>query len=134
MDRRPHQLSTPWRIVFGVGWGGVVLCLAAVWTSSRTMGLSTWWLGAPADPMPLVVQVLPFVLPIAMVAGAFRNVRFLPLCGVFSAGVLAAIAVGDLEPFHRYGVVEAAVATAGMLVSLASFAGLLRPERSEPSN
>jgi hypothetical protein len=26
------------------------------------------------------------------------------------------------------------VATAGMLVSLASFAGLLRPERSEPSN
>jgi hypothetical protein len=134
VDRRPHQLSTPWRIVFGVGWGGVVLCLAAVWTSSRTMGLSTWWLGAPADPMPLVVQVLPFVLPIAMVVGAFRNVRFLPLCGVFSAGVLAAIAIGDLEPFHRYGVVEAAAATAGMLVSLASFAGLLRPERSEPSN
>jgi hypothetical protein len=48
--------------------------------------------------------------------------------------VLAAIAVGDLEPFHRYGVVEAAAATAGMLVSLASFAGLLRPVPSEPSN
>jgi hypothetical protein len=84
--------------------------------------------------MPLVVQVLPFVLPVAMVVGAFRNVRFLPLYGVLSAGALAAIAIGDLEPFHRYGVAEGAVATAAMLVSLASFAGLLRPVPSEPSN
>jgi hypothetical protein len=134
VDLRPHQLSTPWRIVFGVGWSGIVLCLAAVWNSSRTMGLSTWWLGPSADPAPLVVQVLPFVLPLGMVVGAVRNQRFLPWLGLLSAAVLAGIGIADLEPFQRYGVVELVIAGAGALLSVASVAGLVAPAPSEPSN
>ena len=111
-----------------------MLCLAAVWNSSRTMGLSTWWLGPSADPAPLVVQVLPFVLPLGMVVGAVRNQRFLPWLGLLSATVLAGIGIADLEPFQRYGVVELVIAGAGALLSVASVAGLVAPAPSEPSN
>jgi hypothetical protein len=131
---RPHQLSMSWRTVVAVGWVGISLCVAAVWNSSRTMGLSTWWLGPDADPQPLVVQVLPFVLPILLVVGAVRNIRYLPWLGFLAAATLAGVGLGDLAPYGRYGVIELALAAAGALLSLASIAGYQRGVRSEPTN
>lgn len=123
-----------WRTVVAVGWAGIVLCLAAVWNSSRNLGLSTWWLGPPADPRPLVVQVLPFVLPILLVVGAIRNVRFLPWLGLAAAAAVAGVGLGDLDPYRRYGAIELALAGAGALLSLASIAGYRRRAPLEPTN
>lgn len=124
---RPGQLTLGWRTVFIVGWAGVVLGLGAVVKSSRTMGLSTWWLGPDADPRPIVVQLLPFVMPAAAIILGFRNARFLPYAGTIAALLLGAIAVGDLDRFDALAQVELVTAGIGLLVSVASFAGVLRP-------
>lgn len=123
---RPGQLTNAWRGVFMVGWGCVVLAMAAVWRSARTLGLSTWWLGASSTPQFLLVQLLPFLPAIGLVVLAARNIKFLPYLGIGGAIALAAVASGDIDRFSRLAVAEFAIAAAAMLVSVASFAGLLR--------
>lgn len=110
----------------GVAWSGVLLGLAAVWRSSRTLGLGTWWLGSTSQPQPFVVQLLPTVIPLVVVIGALRNTRRLPIVGAVAAVALGAVGVVDLGRFVRFGWVELALAGAGLLVSLASLAGLQR--------
>ena len=56
---RPGDLTTTWRTLFAVGWAGVVMGVAAVLKTSRTMGLATWWLGPEADPTIVFVEALP---------------------------------------------------------------------------
>jgi hypothetical protein len=97
-----------------------------VWKSARTLGIATWWLGPSSEPNLLVVQLLPFVLPVLMVVGATRGLRWLPLAGLVAAAASLAIALPDLADFESLALVELAVAAAGALISLASFAGLLR--------
>ena len=118
----------PWRTIVLVTWVGIVLVYASVWRTARTMGLSTWWLGPPATPRVLVVQLLPFLAPIAMVIAASRPTRHLPLVGVVASLAGAAIAVGDLGRFDRLALLELVAAGAGLLVSAASYAGVLRSE------
>jgi hypothetical protein len=123
---RAGELTPAWRTTVVVTWVGIVLVWASVWRSSRTMGLSTWWLGPPAEPRLIVVQLLPFVAPVAMVVAASRPTRHLPALGLVASAIGAVIAAGDLGRFTRLGLVELAAALAGALVSVASFAGLLR--------
>lgn len=127
---RPGTLTTGWRVASAVGWGGVLLGIAAVWDSSRTLGLATWWLGAASEPQPFVVQLLPAVIALAVVVAALRNTRFVPVIGIVAAVALAVVGLIDLGRFPRFGWIELALATAGLFVSLASFAGL---QRSAPS-
>src|SRR3954452_382927 len=58
--KRAGQLTPGWRLVFGIGWAAIIVCYAAVWETSRIMGLSTWWLGAEAEAQVLPVKLLPF--------------------------------------------------------------------------
>ena len=121
-----------WRSMFIIGWGGVILGLGAVVKSSRTMGLSTWWLGPEADPNNVVFNALPFVVPVIVVILAFRNVRYLPYFGLLGAIALAAIATGDIGRFDALAQVELLTAAVGLLVSIAAFAGMLRPATADP--
>ncbi len=117
-----------------VTWVGIVLVYASVWRTARTMGLSTWWLGPPAEPQVLVVQLLPFLAPVAMVIAASRPTRYLPIAGIVAGLAGALIALGDVGRFDRIALVELAAAAAGLLMSVATLAGMLRSEpRSEPS-
>jgi hypothetical protein len=119
--------------VFFIGWIGVVLALAAVWKSGRTLGLAPWWLGPSGDPHSIAVSMIPFVLPVAAVVAAIRNMRHLPYTGIVAALAVAAVAAGDASRFAGISVVEFAAAGAGLLVSIASFAGLLRGEPAPPA-
>jgi hypothetical protein len=123
---RPGTLTIGWRVATAVGWGGVLLGIAAVWDSSRTMGLATWWLGAASEPQPFVVQLFPAVVALVVVVAALRNLRFLPGIGIGAAAVLIGVGLVDLGRFPRFGWIELALASAGLLVSVASFAGLQR--------
>jgi hypothetical protein len=123
---RPGELTAGWRTVFGLGWAGVVLGYAAVWKSGRTLGLSPWWLGPPAEPNLFVVQLLPFVLPVALVVASLRGVRWLPWAGLAAGAVAIGVGLADVGRFRGIAAVELAVAAVGVLVSAASFAGLLR--------
>lgn len=124
--RRPGELTSGWSTVFGLGWLAVVVALAAVWTASRQLGLPTWWLGPSSDPRPLFVNLVPFVVPLALVASAFNRVRFLPWWGLAGAAVTAGIGIVDLGRVRGLGVVELAIAAAGALVSVAALAGMYR--------
>jgi hypothetical protein len=104
----------------------VLLGIAAVWDSSRTLGLATWWLGASSEPQPFVVQLFPAVVALVVIIAALRNLRFLPAIGIGAAAVLAGVGLVDLGRFQRFGWIELALAGAGLLVSIASFAGLQR--------
>lgn len=127
---RPYRLTPTWRIVFAVGWTGVLVGLAAVWASSRNLGLATWWLGPPTDPRPVVVQLTPFLAPLALVVGALRSVRHLPWWGMLGAAAVGTVGLIDLRGFQRYGLVELTLAAAGALVSVASLVGVVRPVRA----
>ena len=80
------------------------------------------------------MQLCPFVLPVLAVIGSMRNWRRLPALGVAAAAALAAIAAGDLNRFHRFGLVELAIALAGAMVSLAAVAGMYRQSSSGSEN
>jgi hypothetical protein len=45
VPRRVGQLTPLWRLAFGIGWAAIIVGHAAVWESSRVIGLSTWWGG-----------------------------------------------------------------------------------------
>jgi hypothetical protein len=123
----PGQLTNGWRFVTGLTWALVIVAYAAVWKTSAELGLNTWWLGPFGDPQPLFVTMVPFVAPLVMVILAVNNSRWLPWAGLVAAGVLAIIAVFDVPKVPRLGVVELAIASAGALVAVASFAGRYRP-------
>ena len=123
---RPGTLTTGWRVATAVGWGGVLLGIAAVWDSSRTLGLATWWLGASSEPRPFVVQLLPSAIALVVIVAALRNLRFVPFVGIVAAAALAVVGLVDLGRYPRFGWIELALAAAGMLVSIASLAGLQR--------
>ncbi|MEK7423937.1 MAG: hypothetical protein AAB131_08875 [Actinomycetota bacterium] len=127
--QRVGQLAAGWRVTFALGWCGVLLGFAAVAKTARTMGLSTWWLGASAEPRFVLIQVVPFVPGVLLVTGAMRNARFLPYVGIIGAIALAAVATGDVGRFDRLALVQFVIAGGGMAVSVASFAGMLRRDR-----
>ena len=66
-----------------------------------------------------------------MTRAPVRITRRLPWYGIAGAVVAAGIAAGDLSREPRYAAIEFALAGAGLAISLASFAGLLRAETSQ---
>lgn len=131
-EPRPLELTPAWRTAYTVGWLCALLGMASVWKSSRTLGLSTWWLGPDADPQLLVVSLLPFVAPIALVVASMRNVRFLPHAGVVGGLVTLGVGLGDLGRFQGLATAELVIGGAALLVSIASFGGLYRVDRTPP--
>jgi hypothetical protein len=127
--KRAGQLSPGWRLAFGMGWAAIIVGHVAVWESSRVIGLSTWWLGADAEPRLLLIQLLPFYGPLLVTAAAISNWRFSPYLGIGVAGVSAAIGAGDLGRVRWIAVVELVLAGAAVCISAASLAGMYRPVR-----
>ncbi len=133
-EPRPLELTPAWRIAFTIGWLCALLGIASVWKSSRTLGLSTWWLGPSADPQLLVVSLLPLAFPVGIVAATMRNARYLPHAGVVGGLALLGVGLGDLGRFEGLAAAELAIGGAALLVSIASFAGLYRtaPAQNRP--
>jgi hypothetical protein len=130
--KRAGQLAPGWRLAFGLGWAGIIVGLVAVWESSRVIGLSTWWLGADAEPRLLLVQLLPFYGPLLVTAAAASNWRYVPYLGILAAALEAAIGAGDFGRVRWIAVVELVLAGAALCISVASLAGMYRPVRPEP--
>jgi hypothetical protein len=129
---RPGDLSLGWRAVTAGTWIGVVVGLAAVWNTSVQLGLSTWWLGARADPQPRVVQFAPFIAPVLMLLATVNQIRWLGWFGLAAAAVLGGVAVGDVGRVTSLAVVEFTIAGAAALVSIASLTGTYRPAATDP--
>lgn len=115
-----------WRLAFGFGWAAIIACQAAVWESSRVIGLSTWWLGSDAEPRLLLFQLVPFYGPIMVTIAAISNRRYAPYFGIVIALAGAAIGVGDLGRVRWIALVELVLAGAALCISVASLAGMYR--------
>jgi len=126
-EPRPGQLTVRWGELFWVGWLLVIGSLVAVWYSSRITGLSTWWLGPQAEPRLILVNLFPFSVPLALCLGGLSGARRLPWYGIGGALFVAGIAAFDIHRVPGYAAIEFLVAAAGLLISLASFAGMYRP-------
>ncbi|MBI5090003.1 MAG: hypothetical protein HZB15_14365 [Actinobacteria bacterium] len=129
---RPGELTAAWRGTFIVGWGCVLVAMVAIGRTAWKMGLSTWWTGPRFEPQLLPVLLIPSLVSVVLIVLAARNARFLPYWGIVGAIALAAIATGDLGRFDGLAAAEFTVAGAALLVSLASFAGVLRRADPDP--
>jgi hypothetical protein len=107
-------------------WIAVIVAFAAVWNTSVQLGLSTWWLGARAEPQSPIVRLSPFLAPLLMAIAAFANVRRLALLGIAAAAITAMFGIGDLRRVPGLATVELLIAGLAMAVSLASLTGTYR--------
>ncbi len=123
---RPGELTTGWYVASALTWVGVVVALAAVWNTSRQLGLAVWWLGPPAQAKPVIVSLLPFVLPVAMTAAALERVRYLPWFGLGASAVTAVIGLVDITTFPRLALAQVSIAVAAAVTSVASLSGMYR--------
>jgi hypothetical protein len=111
-------------------WAGIVLGFAAVWNSSVKVGLSAWWLGPRSAPRLILISLIPFVLPVAVVSAAIARMRYLPFLGIVASAATAAVAAGDLGRVPGIAAIEFALAAAGLAVSVAALSGMYRADRS----
>jgi hypothetical protein len=123
---RPGNLTPNWTTVFWLGWMGVADGFSVIWYSARITGMATWWLGPETAPRLVFVSLLPFVAPLGLTLMALTHRRWLPWFGIAGAAITALVAVGDIGGPARYFAIEFALAGGGLLVSVASFAGMLR--------
>ena len=123
---RPGQLTRPWQVATVAAWGLTLLALIGVWKASRELGLATWWKGPESQPQPFLVMLLPFYLPLGMMAAALYNVRLVPWLGVGAGLVTGLVGIGDLGRVARFGVIEVALGAAMTVFSLASLSGRYR--------
>ena len=79
-----------------------------------------------SEPQLILVNLLPFTVPLALCVAGFRAQRRLPWWGIGGAAFVAAIAFFDIDRVPGYAAIEFGLAAAGLLISVASFAGLFR--------
>lgn len=118
-------------MVTAATWVLVFVAFSGVWKVSRELGLATWWLGPISEPQPILISLIPFAAPSAMVVATLNNTRWLPWFGLAASAACAAIGVGDLDRIRRLAYVELAIAAAGALVSIAGLGGMFRSVRQD---
>lgn len=126
IDAEVGQLTAGWSTVFWIGWLLIAASFAAIWFSSRQVGLSTWWLGPATDPQLILITLLPFTVPLALAAAGYTAQRWLPWWGIGGAAFVAAIGAFDVVRVPGYAAIEFGLAIAGLFISLACFAGVFR--------
>ena len=128
---RAGQLTLAWGRFLLITWLFVIASFIAIWVSSRNTGLSTWWLGPETEPRFILINLLPFVAPVALCLMCQLALRGLPWFGILAALATAAIAAGDISRVPGYAVAEFMVAGGALLSSLACLAGVLRNEPAD---
>ena len=120
------EMGSGWKATVTLTWIGVVIGLASVWAVSRQVGLSTWWLGPPANSRHLVINLVPFIAPflalILAIGGSHRTWKV----GMLAGAVITLIGAVDLGRVTRLGIVEIVLGLAGAGSSIASWVGTPR--------
>ncbi len=118
-DLAPGQLSPGWRTASTVGWLGVVIGLFAVHDTADFIGKPTWW---QLHGLGLV----PFIIPLIAGGAAYVNWRWtvwVSFIGALSIGVSALVS-RTVAP--GAALVEAAIALAVVLLTIACLSGRVR--------
>lgn len=124
MDREAHlqrygRPGIAWRGLTIATWIAVLLCLAVIAISSRTIGRSVWWIGPAGNPAPKYYMLLPLVLALAPLEGGFWRSRSTVSTSVVCSLGLIAIALPDLSRSPGIAAATCAVGLAALLQSIA---------------
>lgn len=125
-DLAPGQLSPGWRTTSTVGWLGVVIGLFAIHDTADFIGKPTWW---QLHSLGLV----PFIIPLIAGGVAYVNWRWtvwVSFVGALSIGVSALVS-RTVAP--GAALVEAAIALAVVLLTIACLAGRVRQRVASPT-
>jgi len=123
---QPGQLTVAWQIMLALCWGAAFFAFAAVWKTSEEIGIGTWWLGPRAQPQPMLVRVLPFVITVFLGLLAISNTRRVALASIAGSFAIAGIAVFDMSRSGGLAAIEFAIAGSMLLVSIGALAASAR--------
>lgn len=126
---RPGDVLVGWRWVLALGWTGIIGCLMIVAGAGEVTGRAVWWFGADSDRRSLLVMVLPFVLPVAVVVMASQGARYVVEVSALATISTAVTAWLDRDDAPGAAAITALIAAAGLLLTLAALAGRVRRAR-----
>lgn len=126
VQHRPGQVTAGWQVMLGAGWTAAFFAFAAVWKTSQDIGIGTWWLGARAQPQPVVIKIIPFALAIVIGLAAIYNLRRVALISLAGSFGVALIAVFDTSRSGGLAAIEFAIAASVALISVGAFTGTHR--------
>lgn len=119
------RLTIGWSRTIAIGWALMAVCLACVGASSQIIGRPTWW----ADDQRwsrVVVSVLVLAVfgAVTFVAvWALLRRPFTPQLSAAASFLLGVSAVADIDTSPGSAVVTAALAGAGLLLSIGAVSG-----------
>jgi hypothetical protein len=123
---RPGDVVMGWRWVLAIGWVGIIGCLMIVAGAGEVTGRAVWWFGPDTERQSMLLMVLPFVLPVAVVVMASQGARYVVEVSALATVSVAVTAWIDRDDAPGAAAITALVALAGLLVTLAALAGRAR--------
>ena len=111
-----------------VGWMALALALACVGASSQIIGRPVWWLDDQRFSTSLlaIFLILVFAVPLGVALWSMASGPFVPHVSFLGTVELAVLAITERHSSPGSAVVLGTLAVAGLLLSVASFAGLHR--------
>lgn len=119
-------MTTGWQILLSAAWTAGFFAFTAVWKTSQDIGIGTWWLGARAQPQPVTIKIIPFVLTIVIGLAAIYNLRRIALISLAGSFGVALIAVFDISRSGGLAAIEFAIAASLALISVGALTGTYR--------
>jgi hypothetical protein len=129
---RPGQLTLAWQIMLAASWSAAFFAFAAVWKTSEEIGIGTWWLGPRAQPQPLWVRIMPFVIALLLGLLAVYNLRRVAVMSICASALIAIIAAFDTSRSGGLAAIEFAIAGSMLLISVGALAASTRPVPAVP--
>lgn len=117
---RPAVLTLGWRWAVGVSWAAIMCSIIIVAGAAEVINRSVWWIGNRGDRSLVIVALVPFVIPIAVVVASARSSRFVVQWSFAASVSTLLVAWGDRNGSPSAAVVTAALGVAGLCVSLAA--------------
>ncbi len=125
---QPGQFTVAWQIMVSASWTAAFFAFAAVWKTSEEVGIGTWWLGPRAQPEPVFVRILPFLITLLLGMLAVYNVRRAAWLGIAGSILLAVGAAFDMSRSGGLAAIEFTIAGSMLLVSIGAAFGAVRQD------
>jgi hypothetical protein len=116
---RPRTLTNGWRLTLALGWAGILAALGLIANTGFILGSEPFWFSIP---------VLPFLLPVAVLAALAYDWRHTLLLSFVAAISLSVVAIVDIFHARAMGVAEAFLAFSALALTFAGLAGRVRDE------
>ncbi len=122
------RLTPGWSRTLSIGWGGLTLALVCTGISSHIIGRPVFWLDDQRWPVLVLIALSALVIGTMALPmlWSYANGPRTAYVSCFASAVLIVVAVMDRHDSPGAAVVQSGLAVAGVLLSIAAFAGRYR--------